>query len=100
MIERNSSGAEVSARVGTLVARYHTGDRALAARRLGIEPELLSGLLSGDWRRFSLEALVAVIRAHGVTIDWLLGSTGGCWDDDLPTALLWDEKNMEPERLS
>jgi hypothetical protein len=31
--------------------------------------------MSGDWRQFSLDALVAVIRTYDVSIDWLLGST-------------------------
>ena len=90
----------MSARVDGLIVRYHGGDRGLAARRLGIKPELLSGLLSGDWRQFSLDALVAVIRTHGVTIDWLLGSTGGSWADVVPDRTLWHVPNLEPERLS
>jgi hypothetical protein len=89
----------VSARVDTLIVRYHNGDSALAARRLGIKPELLLGLLSGDWRQFSLDALVAVIRTHGVTIDWLLGSTTASRDGDVPGAPLRDAPNMERERL-
>ena len=97
---QESSGTEVSGRVDGLIARYHGGDRDLAARRLGIKPELLTGLLSGDWRQFSLDALVAVIRTHGVSIDWLLGSSGGAWDDVVPDRLLWHVENIEPERLS
>ena len=69
-----SSASDVSARIDGLIERYHGGDHGLAALRLGIEPRLLAGLLSGDWRQFSLDALAAVIRTHGVTIDWLLGS--------------------------
>lgn len=80
--------------------RYHAGDRSLAARRLGIRPELLTGLLSGDWRQFSLDALVAVIRAHGVTIEWLLGSDGGSWQEAASSQPLWNPQNIEPERLS
>ena len=77
MIFGESSGFEVSSRVDGLIVRHHNGDRGLAARRLGLKPELLTGLLSGDWRQFSLDALAAVIRMHGVTIGWLLGSTDG-----------------------
>lgn len=90
----------MSARVDGLIVRYHGGDRGLAARRLGIKPELLTGLLSGDWRQFSLDALVAVIRAHGVTIDWLLGSAGGSWQDAVSSKPIWNVPNIEPERLS
>jgi hypothetical protein len=100
LILRQSSGSEVSARVDGLILRYHNGDRGLAARRLGIKPELLTGLLSGDWRQFSLDALVAVIRTHGVTIEWLLGSTGGAWEDVIPGRQLWNVPNIEPETLS
>jgi hypothetical protein len=97
---RESSGAEVSSRVDGLIIRYHNGDRALAARRLGIKPELLTGLLSGDWRQFSLDGLVAVIRMHGVTIAWLLGSAGGAWEEVVPSEAIWHVSNIEPERLS
>jgi hypothetical protein len=69
-----SSAADVSARIDGLIERCHGGDHGLAAIRLGIEPRFLVGLLSGDWRQFSLDALAAVIRTYGVTIDWLLGS--------------------------
>ena len=69
----------MSARIGGLVARHHGGDNALAARRLGIDPKLLAGILSGDWGQFSLDAFVAIIRTHGVTIDWLLGGAPGSW---------------------
>lgn len=97
---RRSSAAEVSARVDGLIARHHGGDKGLAARRLGIGSELLGGLLSGDWRQFSLDALVAVIRTHGVTIDWLLGSTSGSWEEMIPGNHVWESANIEPERLS
>jgi hypothetical protein len=100
LILRESSGSEVSARIDGLIARYHNGDRGLAARRLGVKPELLTGLLSGDWRQFSLDALVAVIRTHGVTINWLLGSTGGVWEDVAPSSVGWSAQTIEPERLS
>jgi hypothetical protein len=100
LILREFSGDEVSARVDGLIARYHAGDRSLAARRLGIKPEHLTGLLSGDWRQFSLDALVAVIRAHGVTIDWLLGSSGGSWEEAAASRPTWNAQNIEPERLS
>jgi hypothetical protein len=97
---RASSGAEVSARVGALVERCHGGDRRLAAERFGIKPELLDGLLTGDWRQFSLDALVAVIRTHGVTIDWLLGSTGGVGETVRPGRPARTASNIEPEGIS
>lgn len=81
-----SSASDVSARVGGLIERYYSGDHSLAARRLGIDPKLLGGLLSGDWRQFSLDALAAVIRTHGVTIDWLLGSPSGARERERRTA--------------
>jgi predicted XRE-type DNA-binding protein len=65
----------VSARVRRLIDSRDAGNRASAAARLGVKPELLDGLMSGDWRQFSLDALVAVIRTHDVSIDWLLGCT-------------------------
>jgi hypothetical protein len=99
-ILRKSSAAEVSARVDRLIERHYGGDRALAARRLGISPELMGGLLSGDWRQFSLDALVAVIRTHGVTIDWLLGSASGSWMEATRSGRYWDATNIEPETLS
>ena len=97
---RESSAAEVSARVDRLIERHHGGDRALAARRLGISAELLAGLLSADWRQFSLDALVAVIRTHGVTIDWLLGSPSGLWPDTMRSERASQATNIEPETLS
>lgn len=97
---RTSSGADVSARVGALVQRYHGGDREIAAQRFGIKPELLDGLLTGDWRQFSLDALVAVIRTHGVTVDWLLGSTGGAWETAPAGRPAWNASNIEPEGIS
>jgi hypothetical protein len=62
--------------VETLIARHHDGDCGAAAARIGIEPERLTGLLSGDWRRFSLDALAAVAWQHPVSITWLLGLAG------------------------
>jgi hypothetical protein len=99
-ILRKSSAADVSARIDALITRHYGGDRSLAAGRLDISPELLGGLLSGDWRRFSLDALIAVIRTHGVTIDWLLGSTSGSWDEVASGSRDWNATNIEPERLS
>jgi hypothetical protein len=70
------SALAVSARVETLIARHHAGDPNAAAARIGIEPERLSGLLSGDWRLFTLDALAAVAWQHSVSITWLLGLAG------------------------
>jgi hypothetical protein len=65
----------VSGRVALLIARHHGGDRSAAAASLGIEVESLSDLLSGDWRRFSLDALAALVQNHRVSVRWLLGSS-------------------------
>jgi hypothetical protein len=99
-ILRESSAADVSTRVDRLIERHHGGDRALAARRLGISAELLGGLLSGNWGQFSLAALVAVIRTHGVTIDWLLGPTSGSWVETTHSDRTRGATNIEPETLS
>jgi hypothetical protein len=69
--------SQVSARVESLISRHHGGDRRAAARRLGIETDRLAGLLSGDWCRFSLDALAALVRGYGVSVDWLVASDGG-----------------------
>ena len=63
----------VSARVGLLIDRHHGGDRGAAAHALGIAPDVLAGMLSGDWREFTLDALTALVLGHGVTVPWLLG---------------------------
>lgn len=77
MRARAGLASDVSARVEALIGRRHGGDRRAAARHLGIEPERLAGLLSGDWRRFSLDALAALVRGYGVRVEWLLASTSG-----------------------
>lgn len=63
----------VSERVGLLIERHHGGDRGAAADALGIRPEVLAGMLTGDWREFTLDALAALVLGHGVTMPWLLG---------------------------
>lgn len=72
--------AHLSARVAALIALHHGGDRRAAARRLGIAPDCLAGILSGDWRRFSLDALAALVRGYGIGVDWLLVSTADSQD--------------------
>ena len=67
----------VSTRVKALIARHHDGNRFAAARSLGVQPEQLSGLLSGDWRRFSLDALAALVHGYDVNVVWLLAPAGG-----------------------
>jgi hypothetical protein len=67
----------VSARVEELIEQHDGGDRDTAARRLGIAPDRLAGLLSGDWRRFSLEALAAAVRGYSVSLEALLAPEGG-----------------------
>ena len=66
--------SNVSARIQDLIARHDKGDHRAAARRLGIDHECLAGILSGDWRRFSLDAFAAAVRAYGVTLDSLIDS--------------------------
>lgn len=67
----------VSSRIEALIARHHHGNRFAAADRLGLPPEQLAGLLSGDWRRFSLDALAALVHGYGVNVGWLLAPPGG-----------------------
>lgn len=67
----------VSARVDLLIERHHGGDRFAAAHALGIAPEGLAGMLSGDWREFTLDVLAALVLGHGVTVPWLLGLDPG-----------------------
>jgi hypothetical protein len=64
--------SDVSARVQSLIAFHEKGDKQATARHLGIEVRQLTGLLSGDWREFSLDALGALVLTYGVSIDWLL----------------------------
>jgi hypothetical protein len=89
------SAVAVSARVETLIARHHDGDRGVAAARIGIEPERLSGLLSGDWRLFSLDALAAVAWQHPVSITWLLGLAG---NDEVRGGVASATARMEADR--
>lgn len=65
------SAGNVSTRIARLIESHDGGDRETAGHRLGIAPERLDGLLSGDWRRFSLEALAQVIQGYGIPIDEL-----------------------------
>lgn len=68
--------SNVSARIEALILRHDGGDREAAARRLGLDAERLTGLLSGDWRRFSLDGFAAAVRGYGVTLDSLITSAG------------------------
>jgi len=69
--------ARLSARIEALIDLQDGGDRIAAARRLGLRRERLEGLLSGDWRRFSLDGLTALVQGYGVSLDWLLAPIGG-----------------------
>ena len=69
---RSVLAANVSARINTLIGNHHRGDSRAAARRLGITAEHVTDLLSGDWGRFSLGALAALVSCYGVSIEWLL----------------------------
>ena len=69
--------ARLSARIESLIDRQDGGDRIAAARRLGLRRERLEGLLSGDWRRFSLDGLTALVQGYGISVDWLLAPIGG-----------------------
>jgi hypothetical protein len=68
--------SNVSARIEELIRRHDGGDRKAAARRLGLDAESVAGLLSGNWRRFSLDGLAAMVRCYGVTLDSLIASGG------------------------
>ena len=68
--------SNVSARIEELIARHDGGDRRAAARRLGIGPECLAGILSGDWGRFSLDAFAATVRGYGVSLESLIAPEG------------------------
>jgi hypothetical protein len=61
---------------GSPTAAIASGDillvRAIGARPPGIAPDRLAGLLSGDWRRFSLEALAAAVRGYSISLEALL----------------------------
>jgi hypothetical protein len=35
------------------------------------------GLLSGEWRRFALDGLAALVCGYGVDLDWLLAPRAG-----------------------
>ena len=65
------SAGSLSATIESLIEHHDGGDRETAGRRLGIAPGRLDGLLSGDWRRFSLEALAQVVQGYGVSIEEL-----------------------------
>jgi hypothetical protein len=69
--------SNLSARFEELIERHDGGDHETAARRLGIAPDRLAGLLSGDWRRFSLDALAALVRGYSVSFDSLLAAPAG-----------------------
>jgi len=64
--------SDVSARVRALIAQHDGGNARAAAHALGIDQAGLAGLLSGDWRRFSLDALAALVRGYRVSPTWLL----------------------------
>ncbi len=66
--------SDVSARVRTLIAQNDGGNARAAAHALGIDQAGLAGLLSGDWQRFSLDALAALVRGYGVSPTWLLAA--------------------------
>jgi hypothetical protein len=66
--------SNVSDRVKALIEHNDGGDERAAARALGLDPDCLAGLLSGDWERFSLDALAALVRGYGVSPGWLLSS--------------------------
>ena len=63
------SARMVSERIERLIAQYDGGDHQSAGRRLGIGAERLQALLSGDWRRFSLEDLALLVRGYSVPAD-------------------------------
>ena len=74
---RRTCAARLSARIESLIDRRDGGNRIAAARRLGLRRERLEGLLSGDWRRFSLDGLTALGQGYGISVDWLLAPIAG-----------------------
>lgn len=93
---RSVLAATVSAQIQTLIGNHHRGDSRAAARRLGITAEHVTDLLSGDWGRFSLDALAALVSCYGVSIDWLLAlPSGGSAQDG---AARRDDRHMPPSR--
>jgi hypothetical protein len=74
---KSPRASEVSARIASLIERHHRGNRLAAAEQLHLAPETLAGLLSGDWQRFTLDGLAAVVCRYRVSVPWLLGSTVG-----------------------
>jgi hypothetical protein len=68
---------KVSERIADLIERHDGGNREIAALRLGIEPDHLSGLLSGDWARFTLDALAKLVRGYSVPVETLLWTDPG-----------------------
>jgi hypothetical protein len=67
----------VSERIADLIERHDGGNREVAAMRLDIEPDHLSGLLSGDWARFTLDALAKLVRGYSVPVETLLWTDPG-----------------------
>jgi hypothetical protein len=76
-VVNETPASNLSARVHALIAHHHAGDRRAAAQQLGIEPDSLAGLLTGDWRQFSLAALAVIVRVYDVSPAWLLAATSG-----------------------
>jgi hypothetical protein len=65
-------GTKVSERIAVLIERHDGGNQEVAALRLGIEPDHLSDMLSGDWARFTLDALAKLVRGYSVPLETLL----------------------------
>jgi hypothetical protein len=74
---KETLASNLSARVHALITHHHAGDRRAAAEQLGIEPDTLAGLLTGDWRQFSLAALAVIVRVYNVSPAWLLAAASG-----------------------
>ena len=86
------SAGSLSACIESLIEHHDGGDRENAGRRLGIPPDRLDGLLSGDWRRFSLEALAQVVQGYGVSIDELFAFPPA--EDPHPTPVIVSNTGM------
>jgi hypothetical protein len=82
---KSTTAADVSARVASLIERHHRGNRRDAAEQLHIAPETLAGLLSGDWRRFTLDGLATILCRYRVSVQWLLASPVGPDDAFAPS---------------
>src|SRR5690606_7144473 len=104
-MDRSSIVTRFRERLGELVAR--SGLRQAAyARKVGLDRSTLSQLLSGRGDRLPrAENIIAIARAEGVSLDWLLGlSAEGQMSTDVlrrsPVEFEHDAPSPADERLA